>query len=259
VQRLRRLASRRSARQAERRFVVEGATLLAEAGRAGAVIEAVFLDAVEATPTERDQALASSEAGAQVFELQRGVLARVCDAVSPQPIAAIVANLDIPVDDLESRNGGLVVVCAYVSDPGNLGTILRSAWAAGAGAVVCCAGSVDVYNPKTVRSSAGALFHVPVVAGAQAPEVLDLMRSWGLRTWATAARGGMDYTDTDLSEPTALVFGNESRGLAGSISNRVDGTLSIPMAGSAESLNVGAAAAVLCFEAARQRRARASQ
>ena len=149
--------------------------------------------------------------------MQPGVLARACDTVTPQPVAAIVGTVDVGLAELGQRRPDLVVVCVDVRDPGNLGTIIRSAGAAGAGAVVCCAGSVDLFNPKTVRASAGMLFHLPVVAAGDPVEVLDELGRWGLRRWGTAARGGCDYVDADLTAPTALVLGNEAHGLAASL------------------------------------------
>jgi TrmH family RNA methyltransferase len=253
VQHLRRLSERRRARQAEDRFVVEGAKLLGEALKAGAVIETVFIDAGGARPTERDLAQACERAGADLRELQPGVLGRACATVTPQPIAAIVGTVDISLHDLQPHCLDLVVVCADVRDPGNLGTIVRSAGAAGAGAVVSCAGSVDLYNPKSVRASAGALFHLPVVAGVDPVEVLEELGRRGLRRWGTAAEGGQVYAETDLAAPFALVLGNEASGLAASLDAHLDGALTIPMAGAVESLNVATAAAVVCFEAARQR------
>jgi TrmH family RNA methyltransferase len=246
-------------RQAEDRFVVEGAKLLGEALRAGALIETVFIDAAGSGPIDRDLAQACEQAGADVRQLQAGVLSRACDTVTPQPIAAIVGTVDISLDDLWSRHPDLVVVCAGVRDPGNLGTIVRSAGAAGAGAVVCCAGSVDLYNPKSVRASAGALFHLPVVAGVDTATVLEELARQGVRRWGTAAHGGRVFTETDLAAPSALVLGNEASGLAMSLDPYLDGTLTIPMAGAVESLNVATAAAIICFEAARQRSAAGSR
>jgi TrmH family RNA methyltransferase len=166
--------------------------------------------------------------------------------------------VDVGLDEVAAIRPTLVVVCAEVRDPGNLGTIVRSAAAAGAGAVVCCSRSVDLYNPKVVRSSAGMLFHVPVVAGPEAPVALDEIGRWGLRRWGTDASRGCDYSSADLASPVALVFGNESHGLGPPTAGRLDGTLTIPMADGSESINVASAASVICFEAARQRRAAAS-
>jgi TrmH family RNA methyltransferase len=234
--------------------VVEGAKLLGEARVAGARVDAVFLDSSEASPADRELAGSCARDGADLFELQAGVLARACDTVTPQPVAAIVGTVDIDLAELEQRRTDLAVVCVDVRDPGNLGTIIRSAGASGAGAVVCCAGSVDLFNPKTVRASAGMIFHLPVVAAGDPVDVLEEVRRWGMHRWGTAARDGCDYVDANLTVPSALVLGNEARGLAASLAPHIDGTLSIPMAGSAESLNVATVAAILCFEAARQRR-----
>jgi TrmH family RNA methyltransferase len=167
-------------------------------------------------------------------------------------VCAVAPVVDVPLDAL--RDATFVVVCVDVRDPGNAGTVLRSAEVAGAGGVVCCEGSVDIYNPKTVRASAGSLFHVPVVAGGDPVEVLRRMGEWGLQRVGTVARGGRDYVDADLRRPLALVLGNEAHGLPEPVAAELDESLTIPMAGRTESLNVGMAAAVLCFEVARQRR-----
>lgn len=253
VQRLRALLGDRTARQEERRFVVEGRKSVREARRAGIPIDAVYVDPAAATKADRDEIEACATVGASVVELQPGVLARAVDTVSPQPIAAITSAVDISSDDLETRRPDFVVVCAEVRDPGNLGTILRASGAAGASAVICCEGSVDLYNPKAVRAAAGALFRVPVVARSDAKEVLDHVARWGLTRWGTAARGGLAYTEADLTRPFALVVGNEGHGLPPWIEAYLDGTLRIPMAPGFESLNVAGATTVVCFEAARQR------
>jgi TrmH family RNA methyltransferase len=249
VQRLRRLVGRRSAREAERAFVVEGAKVLADALDAGAPVESVYVaPGGRALPVVRR----AHEAGTRVVDLAAGVVERVAGTVTPQPVLAVVGQVDVPLDRL--RGTAFVVVCVDVRDPGNLGTILRSAEAAGAGGLVCGDGSVDVYNPKTVRASAGSLFHVPVVAGGSAVDILDDMASWGLRRIATVAHGGTPLDDVDLRAPVALVLGNEAHGLPADVDPHVDERVTIPMVGRSESLNVGMAAAVLSFEVARQRR-----
>jgi TrmH family RNA methyltransferase len=253
VQRLRRLVGRRSARQQERAFVVEGINVLGEALASGAPVESVYIDR---SGLAGDRAVAVIEEargrGIRVYDLAAGVMARVAGTVTPQAALAVVPYVDVPLDAL--RGADFLIVCAEVRDPGNAGTVLRSAQAAGAGGVICCHGSVDVFNPKTVRASAGALFRVPVVAGGDAVEVLEELGRWDLHRIGTAARGGTDYTTVDLTSPVALVLGNEAHGLGAGLSAAVDGMVSIPMAPGAESLNVGMAAAVLCFEVARQRR-----
>jgi TrmH family RNA methyltransferase len=148
----------------------------------------------------------------------------------------------------------LILVCVGLQDPGNAGAIIRSAGAAGSTAVVFCDGSVDLYNPKAVRSSAGALFHVPVVVAEGAEEVLEELALWGVKRMATITSGGREYSTVDLTQPTALVLGNEGQGLPDRVLARSDDRVTIPTSDSAESLNVAMAATLLSFEAARQRR-----
>jgi RNA methyltransferase, TrmH family len=253
VQRLRRLLTRRSARQAEGAFVLEGAKLLTEALDAGAGVESVYLDPSAGASLEKLVARCL-DAGLRVYDLETGVLARVADTVTPQPILAVVPTVDVSLDEVLGRSAALVVALVDLRDPGNAGSVLRSADAAGVDAVVFCDGSVDLYNPKTVRASAGALFHVPVVVDGPPDLVLGRLGAAGLRRLATVARGGEDYTAIDLRRPTAVVLGNEANGLPAELDALLDGSITIPMAGRAESLNVGIAAAVVCFEAARQRR-----
>jgi RNA methyltransferase, TrmH family len=143
-----------------------------------------------------------------------------------------------------------------VRDPGNAGTLLRSAEAAGAGAVLFCDGSVDPYGPKCVRASAGSVFRVAVTRSGGAVEALACLASAGLATLATVARGARSYDQVDLADPVALVLGNEAHGLPGDVGVRVERAVSIPMVGRTESLNVGMAGTILCFESLRQRRRR---
>jgi TrmH family RNA methyltransferase len=251
VERLRRLVRRASVRAGERAFVLEGAKLLAEALDAGIPLEAVYVDegATGLVPL-LERALS---AGGRVHALQPGVLERIAGTVTPQPVISVAPWTDVALDDVLGAD--LVVVCVDVRDPGNAGTVLRSAEAAGAGAVVFCDGSVDVFNPKTVRASAGSLFHVPVVASGPPVEVLQRLGAAGLHRFGTVARGGTSYDRADLAQRIAVVLGNEAHGLPAGLDDLLDGGLTIPMAGRSESLNVGMAAAIVCFESLRQRRA----
>lgn len=233
--------------------MAEGAKLLDEALRAGIGVDTVYLDQNQAGPEHRGLAERARAAGAAVFETQAGVLQKVCDAVTPQPVAAVLAMVHVPLESLPLE--GLTVVGVGIQDPGNAGTVIRSAAASGSGAVVFCEGAVDIYNPKTVRASAGALFHLPLVAGPPPEAVLDHLGARGVARIATVARGGVDHDRMDWTARRALVLGSESHGLPAALETRVDDRVSIPMPASVESLNVAMAAAVLCFEAARQRRA----
>lgn len=250
VSRLRRLLARRSTRRDERAFVIEGETLVGEALDAGLAIEAVFV-AAGSDPLPMVAARAA-RSGHRVHTLAPGVLERVAGTVSPQPVLAIAAACDVGLDAVEGAQ--LVVVCTDVRDPGNAGNIARSAEAAGAGAIVFCTGSVDPFNPKTVRSSAGSLFHVPVVSGGDPVEVLERMGGWGYRRLGTVADGGTPYDQVDFDDKVAVVVGNEAHGLPPELHDHLDQRVTIPMAGRAESLNVSMAAALICFEALRQHR-----
>lgn len=190
--------------------------------------------------------------GAEVFELSEGVLERVADAVTPQPVVAVVAMAPVELPTL--RGARSVLVCDGLSDPGNAGTLLRTVRAAGVGGVVWCRDSVDVYGPKTVRASAGAVFRVPLVVDADPEPVMSQLGRWGFHRLAAVPEGGRDYADMDLRGRFALMVGNESHGLGAGRLDLVDELVSVPMAGGTESLNVGVATAVICFEAARQDR-----
>ena len=232
---------------------MEGPELLSVALEAGAVVESVYVAPEGRTnpgvAAVVDRAFTS---GIRVFDLEPGVIERVADTVSPQPVLAVVGFAPAPVEAV--RDVSMVMVLVDVRDPGNAGTMIRTADAAGVGAVIHCEGSVDPANPKTVRASAGSIFHVPVVAGGAAGDVVELLKGWGFMTVGTAVREGVDYADYDWCQRVALVFGNEASGLGDDVLDRLDDRVTIPMVGHAESLNVGVSASVLCFEALRQRR-----
>lgn len=248
MQRARRLLAQASYRRSEQAYVVEGPQLVEEALRAGAPVEGVYVapEGVTAPVVEH-----AEKAGIRVFALGNGVIERVSDTVTAQPVLAVVTSTSVAFDTL--RDAAAVVVCVDVRDPGNLGTVLRTAEASGMDGVICTEGTVDAYNPKSVRASAGSVFNVAVVAGGEPVEVLEQLGAWGMRRLGTTPEGGVPYSVVDFSGRVAIVLGNEAHGLPGGAAGQVDEWVTIPMAGRAESLNVGMAAAVLCFEAARQR------
>lgn len=274
VQRLRRLLRRSSVRDLEHSFVAEGAKLVEAALDAGAPVEAIFVAADwQSMPPAAAVVERAAAMGIAVFGLGPGVMDRVADTVSPQPVCAVVRSVDVGLDELLSRYStvptsteagppsslaekvsSVTLVCVDVRDPGNLGAVLRIAGATGARGVICCAGTVDPFNPKVVRASAGAVFRVPLVVGIQPVEALNALGRCGYRRWATVPHGGTDYTVADLSGSSALVLGNEGAGLPVEVVSQLDGSLTIPMEAGTESLNVAMTVAVLCFEAMRRRR-----
>ena len=222
---------RRSSRYEEGLFVVEGLGLLRQAVVSGWAVEACFV---------APGASIGDDLGIDVEELAPNVMERVASTEAPQPVLAVVAMHATPLPS----DATFVLVADRVGDPGNAGTILRSAEAAGADGVVLTPGSVDPFNPKVVRASAGSLFRIPVVEATL--ESLSAFRRLG-----TSSHRGDVYTDPVYHGRVAVVVGNEAHGLDDDAA--VDQWITIPHAGPAESLNVAMAATVLAFEVARQR------
>ena len=234
VQRLRRLLGRRSSRSEEGAFVVEGEVLIGEAVAAGWSIEAHYV----ATGIEPVDGAGPS------LTLAQGVAERVSDVETPSGLFAVVRERPHDITVVESAS--FVVVANRVSEPGNLGTIIRSAEAAGADAVVVTPGTVDASNPKVLRASAGAVFHVPVASAGLAD-----VRAAGLRLIGTSSHHGVSHTAADWSGRIAIVAGNEAAGM--DADEPIDEWVRIEQRGRSESLNVAMATTVLCFEAVRQR------
>jgi TrmH family RNA methyltransferase len=195
--------------------------------------------------------------GAVVRAIAPEVLARAVDTVSPQGVAAVASRIEVTAEKAlaVAAGGPLVLVLVDVADPGNAGTLVRAAEASGAAAVLFCGSTVDPCNPKCVRASAGALFHVPVAIGGAAVTMLESLERAGVPSVGTVVRGGRPYDAVDLTGPVAVVLGSEAHGLPEALAERLGQRLSIPMEGRSESLNVAMAGAILCFESLRQRRA----
>jgi TrmH family RNA methyltransferase len=182
--------------------------------------------------------------------VEPGTLATVTDAVTSQGVAAVARIPQATLADVDA--GAPVLVCIAVADPGNAGTLLRSAEGAGFGAVLFTSGSVDPFAPKCVRASAGSLFRVTVVRGGEAATVLDEVAATGRRRLGTRAADAEALTEVDLTGPLAVVLGNEAHGLPADLDAAIDAWVSIPMAGRTESLNVAMAGTLLCYEVLRR-------
>ena len=239
--------------------MAEGAELIRSALEAGTPLESLYVSPAGADDRATQEVCRrAGAAGARVFPLAAGVLERVADTVTPQPVLAVLPMLEEPpagADAWAPEPGSLIVVLVDVRDPGNAGTALRAADASGSTAVVFAGDSVDPYNPKTVRASAGSLFHVPfaVRRDARAPGLRAVGRRLPHRSAPSCGRARTTPGWTGRC-PRRIFLGNESSGLDPDLCASLSGSLVIPMAGRAESLNVGVACAVVCFEAFRQRR-----
>ena len=193
--------------------------------------------------------------GIAVHDVSGEVMAELAQTITPQGLLGVCRFVDVPLAEVTAGRPRLVALLANVRDPGNAGTVLRTADAAGADAVIFAAASVDPYNSKCVRSSAGSLFHLPVVCGTPLPEAIAGLRAAGLRVLAadgSASRFVGAPGGPDLSQPTAWLFGNEAWGLPDDLLALADDVAAVPIYGKAESLNLAAAAAVCLYASAGQ-------
>ena len=240
-------------RDREMKFLVEGATGVTESLSSRSSVEEIFIQVPVAPGLEEIVDLAM-EKGVAVHEVSDQAMKALSSAATPPGIIAVATFTDTEVGSLLRRPMSLAVILAGLRDPGNAGTILRSAWAVGADAVFFGNASVDVYNPKVVRAAAGALFHQPFARGVEVAFLLEELGKKGLMTVAADPKAGIAYEELDMTKPCAFVFGNEAWGVAEDLLGKTDVSASISMESGAESLNVAIAAAVFLFEARRQRK-----
>ena len=246
--------NKRAFRQRERAFLAEGPQAVAEAFHCGAQVTDLFVT-VPARTRHRDLVAAIAAAGIPVHVVSGEVMDELAQTVTPQGLLAVCGFVDVPLAQVARAKPALVALLANVRDPGNAGTVLRTADAAGAHAVVFADASVDPYNGKCVRASAGSLFHLPVVAGTRLEEAVVTLREAGLRIVAADGRAGRSLDDPEvqarLAGPTAWMFGNEAWGLPPELVALADEPVAVPIYGRAESLNLAAAAAVCLYASAR--------
>ncbi|MFK3985376.1 TrmH family RNA methyltransferase [Micromonospora sp. NPDC050397] len=257
------VAARRLQRRRDRdgtgRFLAEGPQAVREALALPGVVRELF-----GTPAALDRyadlADAAYRAGTPVSPVTDEALAVLTETVAPQGLVAVCEQFDRPLDRALDRAPRLVTVLAEIRDPGNAGTVLRTADAAGAGAVIFAGDAVDPYNGKCVRASAGSLFHVDVVRAADPAAVVGALRAAGLTVLAATGYGETDLDDLadsgGLARPTAWLFGSEAHGLPAELTDAADARVRVPLHGRAESLNLAAAAAVCLYASARALRVR---
>ncbi|ADG88751.1 RNA methyltransferase [Thermobispora bispora] len=252
VKAVRRL-TKRAFRDRDRAFLAEGPQAIREALRTPGVTVELYAT-TEAEARHPDIVAAARDAGVPVHRTSGEVMAELTQTVTPQGLVAVCRFVHVPLEEAVRPGARLVAVLAHVRDPGNAGTVLRTADAAGADAVVFTDASVDPYNGKCVRASAGSLFHLPVSINARFPETVRQAREAGLRILAADASGARTLDEVDLSRPTAWVFGNEAWGLPPELLELADEVVRVPIYGRAESLNLATAAAVCLYASARAQR-----
>lgn len=253
--------TKRSARAETGLFLLEGPQSVREAltYRPEAIVE------LFATPhgweKHPDIRAKAADADIEVEYVSEDVLNAMADTVTPQGLVAVVRQTPTSVREIFDGTPRLIAICEEVRDPGNLGTIIRAADAAGADAVVLTGRTVDPYNPKVVRATTGSLFHLPVSVGGELDDVVRRAHDAGLQILAADVKGDdllAARADGVLGEPTAWLFGNEARGLEDEALTRADRVLRLPIFGRAESLNLATAASVCLYESAFAQRAAAS-
>jgi TrmH family RNA methyltransferase len=258
--------AKRSFRQRARSFLAEGPQAVREAlsmretpdaGAGGPVVTELFVTGA-AWPRYAELAAQAADQGAAVHAVSGEVMADLAQTVTPQGVLAVCRFVDVPLEQLVAVVPRLVVLLANVRDPGNAGTVLRTADAAGADGVIFSDASVDPYNGKCVRASAGSLFHLPVVVGSPLRQAAEALARAGVQVLAADGSAGLELdaleSDGALRRPTAWLFGNEAWGLPGDLLTLADKAVAVPIYGRAESLNLAAAAAVCLYASARAHR-----
>ena len=244
--------SRRSVRTERRLFLADGPKALASALEVEGCVVDVF-----ATAAATEQFAALVDAAPRWTVVEDKALDSLSDSVSPAGVVGLCRHQDRPLAHVLDRAPRLVALCADVRDPGNAGTVIRSADAAGADAVVLAGHSVDAYNPKTVRASVGSVFHLPLAVEEDAEAAVRAARDAGLQVLAADGAGELSLDDADrlLARPTAWLFGNEAWGLPPELAALADHRVRIPIHGRAESLNLSTAAALCLYASAKAQRA----
>lgn len=254
VKYLRRLAGRRF-RDQEVKFLAEGIRFVEEALKSAWTVE-MLVYSQRIKEDERGERLLenASVRGVPLLEVEDSLFKELAGTETPQGILAVVQQRNNSLEELATAaQPALLVLVDGVRDPGNLGAIIRSADAMGAGGVILLKGTADIYNPKTLRATMGSIFHLPVIQGCTAEAVLTYLEEKGIKTIAGEPRAVRVVYDCNLCVPCALVVGGEAAGAGEALLDRVSEHVRIPMPGRAESLNVAISAALLLYEAVRQR------
>lgn len=245
---------RRKSRAGHASFIIEGPHLLEMALAADTSISEIFFSEAFAGKEEGQRTLRQlSKCTARIYEVAEHLLHKLAETETPQGIIAVATHSPLHLNGLRLRDNPLLVVSDGIQDPGNLGTIIRTADAAGADGVVILPGTCDVYMQKAIRATAGSIFNVPI-AHAAVDELLDWLRTHKIHLAVTASGAENSFFEAGLDKPVAFVFGNEAQGVREDLKRAADMVLSIPIYGKVESLNVAASAAVCLYEAVRQRR-----
>ena len=248
VKHLLQLQKKSKARNAENVFVVEGLRMFSEVPKER--VEKVYVS--ETLYNKKKQELNWNEFPLEI--LSDSVFKHVSDTQTPQGVLCVVKQKEYEMDTLLSIENPHFMVLDNLQDPGNLGTIVRTAEGAGVDAVFMSKDCVDIYNPKTIRSTMGSIYRMPAIYIEDTVKLLEIFKEKGIKSYAAHLDGKNSYDKENYQKGTAILIGNEGNGLRDEVSNKADIWVRIPMEGQVESLNAAIAASVLMFEVARQRR-----
>ena len=237
-----------------RQYFTEGIRSVGQALEAGAPIaEVIYSAGVFRLPGGGELMDRVFKAGLRTVEISESLFKHISDTENPQTVMAVIDIKERTMGDLPESQDLLLVIADAIQDPGNLGTIIRTADAAGAKAVILLKGTADPYSPKVVRSTMGALFSIPVITQDDAAELFDRLRERGVRLIAASPEGGIAYWDADFSGSIAIIIGNEAKGISETVRECSDLCVALPMYGRAESLNAAVACGILLYKALEQR------
>lgn len=241
-------------RKQEGKFVIEGIRMMEEALDADIGLDAIYYSpALLDTTRGKDLFERLSERMLKIYLLSDRLMKQVGFTETPQGIIAVASQLHFSLDILLKNANPFFLLLDQIQDPGNLGTLIRTADAAGVSGVILTEGTVDLYNPKTIRATMGSLFHLPILAQQDGQDIIASLQREGIQVLAAALQTDTYFYEADFTRPTAVVIGNEGQGLSEEVLKAVDLKIKIPILGKAESLNAAVAGAILVYEGARHR------
>lgn len=232
-------------RNKQKKYLIEGFRLVEEALKAKANIETIFC--LEDTEDKTLDIINKYDYKGKVFKLSKNLFLEICETEHPQGLLAVV----LMDDTNKALDGEFYLLCDKVQDPGNLGTIIRTAHASGIDGIILTKGTVDIYNDKTIRSTMGSMFYVPIIQDENL-SVIKKLKEKGFSIVATSLEGQNDFFDEDLTGKVVITVGNEGNGVSREVYDISDKKVKIPMPGGAESLNVGVATSIILYERVRQ-------
>ena len=246
-------------RKAAGKFLIEGIHLVGEAMQAGLIDRILYSETVLKTSEGKNLMGKIISSGVQSEEASVQVINHLSSVETPQGILASVNPKASDLGNLFEKPDPLIIVACGIQDPGNLGTMIRTADAAGCSGIILTAGTVDPYNDKVIRASSGSIFHLNMVKIDDIIELVSSLKRRGVKVISTVVDADKEYYLADYSGPSAILIGSESKGLSPEIERLSDETVAIPMLGGVESLNAAVSCAVIMYEALRQRRANAGK